>query len=375
MGIKIPKEINNPKDTASTEKSIFNRDIVLFKKKFSNKAKEEFYAELSILLASGINLKSCLELIIENQTKQYQKEMTLKILDAIIDGSSLHDALKGNKSFTAYEYQAIKIGEQTGKLSQIVEDLRIYFNRKNELRRQLVASLSYPLIVLFLAIIVVFFMLRYVVPMFVDIFKQNKVELPWITQQIVKISSLLNENGLVILFLIGLLLLFFSWFKNTSFYYKFIGHLQLRIPILNKYLKKVYLIQFTQAMSLLTNAKVPVTRSIQLVKGMIKFYPLEKTLSIIEKDLILGKKLHESFSKHSIYESKMIALLKVAEETNKTEFIFQKLFDQYSADVKHKGQIITSVFNFALTLSVGVIVGVILVAMYLPMFKLSSVLG
>ena len=112
-----------------------------------------------------------------------------------------------------------------------------------------------------------------------------------------------------------------------------------------------------------------------MVRRMIRFYPLEKSLEAIESDLIRGEKLHKSFAKHTLFEKKMISLLKVAEETNQSEFIFNKLYDSYSVELKHKGQIMTNVFNFLLTLFVGIIVGVILVAMYLPMFKLSSVIG
>ena len=99
------------------------------------------------------------------------------------------------------------------------------------------------------------------------------------------------------------------------------------------------------------------------------------TLGDIELDLVQGEKLHESFSKYPIYDKKMIALLRLAEETNQTEYIFQKLYDQYSTELKYKGQMITSVFNLLLILFVGAIVGVILIAMYMPMFELSSVIG
>jgi len=186
---------------------------------------------------------------------------------------------------------------------------------------------------------------------------------------------MVGGNGLVILILAVLLLIGMKWMSKTKWYYRISGKLQLKIPILDQYIRKVYLIQFTQAMALLTNARIPVVNGINLTREMIRFYPLERALGIIEKDIIHGVKLNDAFTKHSLFDKKMIALLKVAEETNQTEFIFQKLYSQYSTELKYKGQIITNVFNFLLTLFVGIIVGVILVAMYLPMFKLSSLIG
>lgn len=376
MGIKFENIATAKKvDTQKSKTSFLNREISLFGNSFSNKAKEQFYSELSVLLNSGVNLKRALDLISEMQNKQKDKKLIDDISNQIVAGSSLSEALQRNKNFTPYEYQAIKIGEQTGQLNKITNDLREFFNRKTELSRQLISSLSYPLIVLITACGVVIFMLRYVVPMFVDIFKQNRVELPWLTKIIVKLSGFVVNNGWIVLILIVLMTILFKVVSKKEWYYRFIGDLQIRIPVMGNYIKKIYLIQFAQAMALLTNARIPVVSGIALVREMIRFYPLEKTLVTVEKDIVQGKKLFESFAEHSFYDKKLIALLKVAEETNQTEYIFQKLYDQYRMEIKYQGQIISKILNFLLTLFVGLIVGVILVAMYLPMFKLSSVIG
>jgi len=375
MGIKFDENKEPKKPIEGDKKSFLNREISIGGSSFSNKAKEEFYGELSVLLKSGINLKSALDLIHETQTKKKHQELVKRIANTIIEGKSLSEAMENDKHFTPYEFQAVKIGEQTGQLAKITDDLRAYFSRKNELRRQLISSLSYPFIVLITAVLVIFFMLKYVVPMFEDIFKQNNVKLPWLTEQIVALSNLFTSNLLVLMILFVGMIVLLKWMSTTQWYYQLIGRLQLKIPILGNYIKRIYLIQFSQAMALLTNAKIPVVSGIALTRDMIRFYPLQQSLVMIEKDLINGTRINESFAKHSLYDKKMIALLRVAEETNQTEFIFQKLYEKYNTELQHKGQIMTSVFNFLLTILVGAIVGIILVAMYLPMFKLSSVIG
>ncbi len=128
-------------------------------------------------------------------------------------------------------------------------------------------------------------------------------------------------------------------------------------------------------MMLLTNSKIPVINGLSMVRKMVDFYPLQNSLKIIENDILIGERLSISFSKHKIFDKKIIALLKVAEETNQTEYIFQRLYDQYAHEVEYQSKTITNVLNPLLTLMVGFIVGVILIAMYLPMFKLSSVIG
>ena len=301
MGIKFDtshKELG--KEDTKEKKSILHKEIQLFGNGFSNRSKEDFYGELSVLLNSGINLKTALQIISEMQKKQKDKGLIERISANIVTGNSLSEALKEEKYFTQYEQQAIRIGEQTGQLPRITEDLRAYFNRKNELKRQIISSLSYPIIVLLLALVIVFFMLRFVVPMFVDIFKQNNVALPWITNQIVKLSHLVSVSGWYLLLVFILIIVGYRWLSKTQWYYRVSGKLQLKIPILGNYLKRIYLIQFTQAMALLTQAKIPVVTGIGLAKDMIRFYPLVSTLGDIELDLVQGEKLHESFSKYPI---------------------------------------------------------------------------
>ncbi|MDH7445317.1 type II secretion system F family protein [Aquimarina sp. 2201CG14-23] len=376
MGIKIANtKKQKPKDNSFDISEILTKEITLFGNSFNNKKKEQWYAELSVLLKSGIDLKSGLELLSETQKKEKDQKLMTMMLSQLIDGNSFSDILKKDKNFTDYEYYAIKIGEQTGQLAQITLELSEFYKRKNDLRREIISALTYPIIVLFTALVVIFFMLRYVVPMFVDIFKQNNVELPGVTKGIINFSEFTEENGLLILIFVAIGVLSIYFISNKPWYRKFLGNLQLKIPVLGNYFRKIYMAQFTQALSLLTHAKVPMVDSIDLVKNMINFYPLQQGLAQTNQAVIAGDKLSAAFSKSSIFDKKLIAMIRVAEETNQTEFIFQKLNEQYNQQVKHQSQVISNVLNPLLTIMVGIIVGVILIAMYLPMFRLSSVIG
>lgn len=128
-------------------------------------------------------------------------------------------------------------------------------------------------------------------------------------------------------------------------------------------------------MALLTASKVPVVNSIQLVKQMINFYPIKTALETVEQHILKGESLSKSLSQHKLFDDKMIALVKVAEETNQTEFIFERLNLQYSTQVQQQSKMLSTIMEPIIILVVGVLVGVVLITMYLPMFKLSSVLG
>ena len=375
MGIRIIHIAKDKEEKGQSSMENILKKEITFGSKFSNKKKEQFYSELSVLLKSGVNLKHGLDIIIESQPKQKDRELMERLNSSILKGSTFADALLGDKSFSAYEYHAVKIGEQTGQLAFVTQDLADYYKRRNEQKRQIVSSLTYPIIVLFTAFLVVFFMLKYVVPMFEDIFEQNRVELPFLTTIIVKFSHLLENYGFLILIILILIIGVFRMFRKHYIYKKYSGEMLLKLPIIGSYIKKVYLTRFLHTMMLLTNSKIPVINGLSMVREMVDFYPLQNSLKGIEHDILMGERLIMSFSKQEIFDKKIIALLKVAEETNQTEYIFQRLYDQYSHEVEYQSKTITNVLNPLLTLMVGFIVGIILIAMYLPMFKLSSVIG
>jgi len=370
--IKTKKEYSK-KEGGKT--SFLQKEITLFGKTFSTKIKEDFYTELSVLLKAGITLKDGLELIENTLKKQAPKKILQELSAAIVAGTSLSMAVKRHKEFTNYEYFSLKIGEETGTLEQVSQQLGDFFARKNEQRRNVVGALTYPVIILSTAVLVVGFMLQFVVPMFQDIFEQQNVALPGITKFIINCSELMKNYGwLSLLFILGVL---FSktLFNKKVWYKKAKDNFISKVPFLGEFVKKVYLSQFTQAVTLLTASKVPVVNSIQLVKQMIDFYPLQNALEIVEQDLLKGHPLSESLKAHALFDDKMVALVKVAEETNQNEFIFERLNTQYALQVQQKSKLLSTLMEPVIIMFVGVLVGVILIAMYLPMFKLSNVLG
>ncbi|NER12971.1 type II secretion system F family protein [Leptobacterium flavescens] len=364
-----------PSKKSGGETSILKKEIRLFGSLFSNKQKENFYTELSVLLRAGVNLKEALSLIEEAQKKKEIKEFLQGIITEIVAGNSFSETMLKRKEFTEYEYHSVKIGEETGTLERICKEMGSFFYKKNEQRRNLVSALTYPVIILVTAVLVLVFMLRFVVPMFQDIFKLNNVELPAITKMIIALSESLKSYGWLFLAAIVLFFVFRGMLKKKQWYMRKKDELLVRIPFLGAFVKTVYLAQFTQAVSLLSASRVPIVSSIQLVKKMIGFYPLQKALQTAEERILTGTSLSESLKGNKVFDNKIIALIKVAEETNQLDFIFERLNNQYNTELQQRSKLLSTVMEPLIIVFVGLLVGVILIAMYLPMFKLSSVLG
>jgi len=378
MGFKLDQTFTKASSVSEPKgglDGLLKKEITLFGTFFNSKKKEAFYNELAILLKSGIQLREGLELLSNNQKKEKLYLFLKQMVGELDSGLSFSEVLKNRQEFTEYEYYSVQIGEESGSLDAVVEELGTFFSKKNEQRRNLINALTYPLIIFCTAILVVVFMLRMVVPMFEDIFKQNGVELPAITQYIIVISNFIEGYGLLFLLGLAVLIVLRKPLMQKEIFKRKWDYLMLKIPYLGNFIRLVYMAQFTQAVALLTTSKVPMLNSIQMVKKMLAFFPLQDALDIMEARILKGVSLHQSLQGNQVFDHKMVSLVKVAEETNQTEYIFKKLNQQYATEVQQKSKMLSTFMEPIIIIVIGVFVGVILVSMYLPMFRLSSVLG
>lgn len=372
---KKPNVVIKKDDVSSLDKisDALNKDIALFEKKFGNLQKEAFYSELGLLLSSGIDIKTAFEIIEDQQKVKKHKLMLQDIKDNIISGKSVWEAVsKHQKVFSVYEHQSIKIGEESGKLPEVLIELGKFYTSAIKLKRQIISTLTYPVVVLTMSVLIVHFMLSFVVPMFTDIFKHTGAELPAITQLLIKVSS---KSGLIfysIVLLIGLGFVIHKTQQHKIWFRHYTSVFFLKIPIINELIQKIYLARFCQSMKLLLSSKVLLIDALYLVKNMIGYYPIEHALDTVIKDVYKGKQLHESLAEHNIFPKKLVSLIKVSEEVNAPELIFDKLNQQYSEEIEHQQQIIGKVIEPLFLVILGGLVGFILVAMYTPLFQMSS---
>jgi len=375
MGIKIAsnkKEVSDKKTSKIDD--ILKKEINIFGAAFNSKKKEQFYTELGVLLTSGVRLKDALLLVASSQKKKEDASFFEGLSNQIIAGDAFSNILKNDSKFTIYESHSVRIGEESGSLEKVCNSLAEFYTRKNEQRRNITSALTYPIIVLATALLAVIFMLRFIVPMFKDVFSQNNVRLPAITEAVIGFSEWFGTYGWGILIVIAIFIFAQKFLNKKQSYRNLKDRFLLKIPIIGSFIKTSSIARFTQAVSLLVSSKVSIPQSIHLAKEMIVFTPLKRSLDNVERQIQKGDSLSKSLESQSFFEPKMIALVKVAEETNQTEFVFSKLNEQYNAEVLRKSKALSTLLEPIIILIVGILVAVILVAMYLPMFELGNVL-
>ncbi len=374
--MKIPKQINKKKQAQSTgeapKKSFLERDIELFPHKIADREKEMIYRQLNVLQKSGVDIRTCFEILFKQLKNKKTKEKLQLVLEELIKGKSLSGAVAGFSDFTPYEVFSLQIGEETGRLPIVLQKLTEYFENKIAQKRQVMSAISYPIMIVFTSFGAVSFMIFFIIPMFEEVFLRFNSELPSLTRMVIGFSHSLKANAkyfFVVLLSIGGLLYFYRKDMRLRLAKEW---LIIRMPLIGDIYKEIYLARFCDSMSLLISASVPMIHTLEMVQKMIGFVHIEQVIGTIKTDLIQGKTLTKAFESHAIFDDQMKALIKVGEEVNQLGNFFQKLATDYTENVKHRTALFSTFLEPFMIIFLGLVVGLILVAMYLPMFQLSS---
>jgi len=354
------------------KKSIWNTDISISFLKNDNSFKSHFYSEMSVLIGSGMDIRKSLEIIGGSSTKQKEILIVDKIKLSIMEGASLSCAMTESEKFSLYDVSSIKIGEESGSLSEILKELSVYYAKKISQKRQITGALTYPVMVLATAVLSLVFMLNYIVPMFEDVFMRFKGTLPPLTKTIIKLSESFMTYALISLALMAGVFLVCYLNRKEDWYRRFSSKLVLSIPVLKEVVALTYKVRYCQTMRLLISSKVHLLESIDLLGKIIGFYPMEKALKEIKTSISEGISLADAMESYPIFDRKMIAMTRVAEEVNKLDVLYDQLFKQYSEELDVKIRTMNSLLEPILIIIVGGMVGMILIAMYLPIFQLGT---
>jgi type IV pilus assembly protein PilC len=340
-----------------------------------DKQKERFFSEIGMLLSSGVDLQTILELSLNTITQKNKlKNVYEKINEQIINGITLASAMESTKQFNNFDCYSIKIGEDTGELATVFNKLADYYSKKIVQGRKIKSALSYPIVVLITTIGAVFFMLKFVVPMFSETLVRFGGELPALTKFVVYLSNHISSFFFYFLIIATAGVLFYYYNRNNEKLKRVLAKIVLNIPFVGKVVYKSHLLQFAQAMELLLNARVNIVDSIDLTIKMMQFYPLNNALKHIREDVLKGDFFYNSMLKQTFFDQSMIVLVKIGEEVNQLDKIFAQLAKQYQNDLEYQSGILISILEPVLLLVLALIVGTILIAMYLPMFKIGTVI-
>ena len=378
-GIRATEIKAKPKTTATgssaaaqlSEKLKFSKLNELLEAKPGIKDKAVFASKMSALVNAGVPILRSIDLMASQQKMPLFKRALQSISLEVNQGISLGEALRRwPKVFDKLSIAMVEAGEAGGVLDDSLKRLAKLLEDNAKLQNQIKGAMGYPVAVLFIAISVFLGMTIFIIPTFAGIFDGLGAELPWFTQMMVDLSSLLRSTFSLYLVL-GLIagVFLFGKFYATPIGRRRVDALVLKLPLFGELIQKTATAQFCRTFSSLTRAGVPILMSLDIVREITSNSIISDAISNSRQDVLQGIPLSVALGRMNVFPDMSISMLSIGEETGEMDAMLSKVADFYEDEVEATVKALTSMLEPAMIVLVGGIVASILLAMYLPMFS------
>jgi len=330
-----------------------------------------FYRQLALLLESGINIVTALELLQGQASNRAFKRVMDDIIVDLRSGSQLSAAMsKHPEVFSPLCCRSMSIGERTGGLEVMLRQIADYMEKEIVSRKGIKSALMYPIIASVVAVVVVALMIGFVLPAFSDLYDSLGVELPAMTRMVIDGASMLRSNALYIM--VGLMIaagLGFIYLKTTEGKYK-LDKLMLRVPLFGLVRHLNELARCCRSISLLFRAGLPLTEIMPLVIQGSSSRVMERALYDVQQDMLRGEGLSQPMAKNAIFLPMMVQMVKVGEETGNLDASLMAVAQNYEAEAEDKTKSLISLIQPVMTLIIAGVVGLIALSLVSAMYSM-----
>lgn len=327
-----------------------------------------FTRQLSILINAGVPILECMEILHKQEQNMVLKRVVKNISIQIEEGKSLYDAMSGQQGFDKLYCSLVKAGESAGILDSILVKLAEFLEKAEKLKKMVKSALTYPVIVVFVGIIVIFGLMTFVVPQFVDILKDSGQEIPWITQTVMDISSFFQNYTLLLIAGIVAATMFFLNFIKTKEGKQAWDRFTMKAPLFGMLVIKGNLGSFTRTLSTMLAAGVPIIDSLEICIETLDNTQIAKDLTKVRKAVIEGKSITEPLSRITYFPPLITQMIKVGESTGNLDQMLLKVADVFEEEVEELIGNLTKMIEPLILVVLGGIIAFVLIAMYLPIF-------
>jgi type IV pilus assembly protein PilC len=347
--------------------------------KSSGKVKAEdiaiFSRQLATMLGAGIPLVQAFEIIGAGHDKPAMQKLVLDIKSDVEGGTSLHEALaKHPLYFDDLFVNLVEAGEQAGALEGLLDKVATYKEKSEAIKKKVKKALFYPAAVLVVAVIVTVILLVFVIPQFEDLFKGFGADLPAFTQMVINLSRFVQSEGIFIAIVVAAAFWVFFYFKKRSRKMRhFIDRMALKMPVIGPILNKAAIARYARTLSTMFAAGVPLVEALESVAGACGNIVFEDAVLKMRDEVATGQRLQRAMENTGIFPNMVVQMIAVGEESGSLDAMAGKVATFYEDDVDAAVDSMSSLLEPLIMLILGVLVGGLVIAMYLPIFKLGSV--
>ncbi|HLX20179.1 MAG TPA: type II secretion system F family protein [Gaiellaceae bacterium] len=339
--------------------------------KVKPKSLQVFSRQFATMIDAGLNVVGSL-VILEHQTDDVALSQVVKALRVDVEGGLLlSEAMKRHpRVFSRLYTSMVEAGEAAGILDIVLDRVAFQIEKQESIRRRIKSAMTYPTMVLIFATLVLIGMLLFLVPIFQGIFAQLNGQLPKLTQYVVNASNLLKHKPWVLLLLPLGIWSFFYW-KRTEAGRKQWDTLKLRFPLkIGDTVRKVTMARFSRTLSTLVAAGVDIIKALEITGQTAGNWVVEEALAGVRQKVHEGVPIAQPLIENPVFPPMVSQMVKIGEETGELEKMLTKIADFYEEEVDASISALTSIIEPLMMIGVGIMVGIILIAMYLPMFKM-----
>jgi type IV pilus assembly protein PilC len=367
---KLREKGINPREVVES-KSILHKDIS-FGRKIKNQDFVIYCRQFATLIRAGVSLVEATNILAKQATSKPLKRALEQVEEDIRTGQLFSEAVKKHpKVFPELFVNMMRSGEATGNIDETLERLATSYEKSYRLVKKVQSTLTYPAMLLIMIVVVVFFMLIFIVPTFVESFESMDAELPWLTVMTVALGEWLRQFWwLPIGALIIIIFAFHYLFKNNSQFHYSVHYALLKMPIFGPLLQKTALARLTRNLSSLFSSAVPILQALTISEKISGNPVVGKVVIDAKVSLEKGSTLTEPLEKSWIFPPMVTSMTKIGESTGSLDYMLEKIADFYEEEVDRSVDTLKSLIEPLMIVLLAGAVGIIVAAIFLPMFSL-----
>jgi type IV pilus assembly protein PilC len=341
-------------------------------KKIKPKSLQIFSRQFATMIDAGLSVVGALVILEEQSDDKYLSAVITELRADVEGGLLLSQAMSRHpKVFSRLYIAMVEAGEAAGILDQVLDRVAFQIEKETQIKRRVKGAMIYPTMVLIFATLVLIGMLLFLVPIFVDIFKTLGGDLPMLTQYVVTLSDFLKANWMFLFPALGGAVFGFRKAKRTEWGRRIWDRFKLKVPMkIGGVVLKVTIARFSRTLSTLVAAGVDIIQALEITGQTAGNWVVEDALSDVRAKVHQGMPIAEPIVENPVFPPMVGHMVKIGEETGELEKMLGKIADFYEDEVDSAIATLTSIIEPVMMIGVGLMVGVIIIAMYLPMFKM-----
>jgi type IV pilus assembly protein PilC len=335
-----------------------------------------FSRQLATMLKSGVPLVTAFQIIAGGAKNPRMRVMVDKIRGDIESGSSLYEALHAHPvQFDELYTNLVKAGEGAGVLDTILDEIATYKERIESIKGKIKKALYYPAAVIAVAIVVTAVLLIYVIPQFESTFANFGADLPAFTRMMLNLSEFMRSNGVLILLgVIAVVTAFIMAKKRSPKFAHWLDRVMLKFPLVGPILEKAAIARFCRTLAITFAAGVPLVDALGIVSGATGNAVYNDAAARIREDVAVGHQLQLAMQQTNVFPNMVVQMAAIGEEAGSLDEMLLKVAEAYEEEVNNSVDALSSLLEPLIIVVVGLLVGSMVIAMYLPIFKMAAVI-